>query len=42
MYPNIRPVTNKYLAQKYFVKAQADHEKNVKSLFLYLFNTIKL
>ncbi len=30
-YPNVVPVANKYLGHKLFLKAQADHEHNVKN-----------
>jgi hypothetical protein len=34
-YPNVVPVTNKYLGHKLFLKAQADHENNVSSSLAY-------
>jgi hypothetical protein len=32
-YPNVSPVANKYLGYKHFLKAQADHEYNVRFHF---------
>jgi hypothetical protein len=38
-YPNVVPVSNKYLGHKSFLKAQADHENNVNR---FLYNIIKI
>lgn len=35
-YPNLVPVSNKYLAQKEFIKEQEEHKNNVK-IFLSIF-----
>ena len=41
-YPNVKPVANRYLEHKIFLKAQVDYENNVNLHLSYLFNIIEV